>query len=69
MEIYVITHATETDVSVTAYTDLQMACIEAFDIAQRNTAKNHVEKFINKDSIVIIYDYINKISIHKTQLL
>lgn len=68
MEIYVIVHTTVTDVSVSAYKDLQTACIEAFDITQRNTAKNHIEILNDKDSIVIVYDYINKVSIHKTDL-
>ena len=68
MEIYVIVHTTVTDVTVSAYKDLQTACIEAFDIAQRNTARNHIENNIYKDSIVIVYDYVNKVSIHKTDL-
>lgn len=68
MEIYIITHVTETDVSVSAFKDLQEACVEATDIAKRNTAKNHIESNVTKDSVVIVYDYVNKVSIHKTQL-
>ena len=68
MEIYIITHITETDNSVSAYKDLQNACIEAVDIAQRNTVKNSIEILNYKDSIVIVYDYVNKVSIHKAEL-
>ncbi len=68
MEIYIITHITETDISVSAYKDLQNACIEAVDIAQRNTVKNSIEILNYKDSIVIVYDYVNKVSIHKAEL-